>query len=172
LVRTAALRAVSGFDEALIAGEEPELCFRLRRQGFRILRIAADMALHDAAMVRFAQWWKRTERGGHAFAELGATHPGLFRRENRSIIFWGFVLPAAAFLSISVTGGLGLVLLMAYPALVLRILARRCTRGDALRDASLFAAACVIGKLPEVTGMGRYWWSRMRGRRNELIEYK
>jgi hypothetical protein len=31
------------------AGEEPELCVRLRRRGWRILRLDAEMTRHDAA---------------------------------------------------------------------------------------------------------------------------
>ena len=53
--RASAFRGVDGFDPRLIAGEEPELCLRLRRRGHRIVRISDDMALHDAAMVRFSQ---------------------------------------------------------------------------------------------------------------------
>ena len=44
-------RAVGGFRDDLIAGEEPELCVRLRAAGWRIWRLLeSDMAFHDAAM--------------------------------------------------------------------------------------------------------------------------
>ena len=52
LMRRDAFRAVGGFDPALIAGEEPELCVRLRAAGWRIWRLDAEMTLHDAAITR------------------------------------------------------------------------------------------------------------------------
>ncbi len=74
LMRLAAFRAAGGFRDELIAGEEPELCVRLRRAGWKVHRIAGEMVLHDAAMTRFAQWWRRTTRSGHAFAEGAWLH--------------------------------------------------------------------------------------------------
>lgn len=59
LMRTQALLAVGGFRDDLIAGEEPELCLRLRRAGGQIWRLDHEMVLHDAAMTRFSQWWRR-----------------------------------------------------------------------------------------------------------------
>jgi GT2 family glycosyltransferase len=172
MIRATAFRAVGGFDAQLIAGEEPDLCFRLRRKGYRILRVAAEMALHDASMVRFGQWWTRTERGGHAYAELAARHPGMCRRDNYSIVAWGLFVPAVAFASAPITGELGLGLLLTYPVLWLRILLHRRARGVATGDAAIYAAFCVLGKFPELMGMLRYWWTRICGRRSGLIEYK
>ena len=74
LARSAAFAAVGGFDPTLIAGEEPDLCHRLRDAGWRIWRLADEMTLHDAAMTRFGQWWRRALRGGHAAAEGAARH--------------------------------------------------------------------------------------------------
>jgi hypothetical protein len=53
----------------VIAGEEPEMCVRLREKGWTIHRIDAEMTLHDAAITRFSQWWKRSLRSGHAYAQ-------------------------------------------------------------------------------------------------------
>ena len=64
MVRVDAFRQVSGYRTDLICGEEPELCVRLRKAGWRIWRCAGDMTLHDAARFRFDQWWKRMVRGG------------------------------------------------------------------------------------------------------------
>jgi glycosyltransferase involved in cell wall biosynthesis len=76
LIRVGALREVNGYDPAVIAGEEPEMCFRLRAMGWQIHRLDAEMTLHDAAMTRFGQWWKRNVRAGHAFAEGNWRHGG------------------------------------------------------------------------------------------------
>ena len=58
------------------------------------------MILHDLAMTRFGQWWRRAIRAGHAYAE-GADRHGQpperhWVREARNVAFWGLALPAAA----------------------------------------------------------------------------
>ena len=53
LGRVEALRQVGGYNAALIAGEDPDLAIRIRQYGWLILRIDAEMTLHDMAMTRF-----------------------------------------------------------------------------------------------------------------------
>src|SRR5207247_8455863 len=93
----AALEQGSGYDASLIAGEEPEMCLRLRAKGWIIRGIAAEMTLHDAAIMRFSQWWKRNVRAGHAFAEVSSLHarePERFWcKDARSNWIWGCVVP-------------------------------------------------------------------------------
>lgn len=72
LVRRAALESVGGFDEKLIAGEEPEMCRRMRNNSWRIQHIDAPMTLHDLAITRFSQYWRRATRAGYAFASVSA----------------------------------------------------------------------------------------------------
>ena len=97
LARLAALDAVGGFAPELIAGEEPELCVRLRQAGWRIWRLDRGMTWHDARMTRFAQWWRRSVRAGHAFAEGAALHGAPPERhwvaETRRALIWGAGLP-------------------------------------------------------------------------------
>src|SRR5208337_3579297 len=101
MMRVSAFQAAGGFDPTLIAGEEPDLCLRMRGQGWRVLRIDAEMALHDMAMTRFRQWWRRSVRAGHAYAEGSAMHGRTeerhWVREARSAGFWGLVVPLIAF---------------------------------------------------------------------------
>src|SRR5207248_7690312 len=68
LIRAAAFRAAGGFDAALPAGEEGELCLRLRRAGGTIRRLDVNMGWHDAGLTNWAQWWARAERFGIAAA--------------------------------------------------------------------------------------------------------
>jgi GT2 family glycosyltransferase len=172
MMRIGALRAAGGFTEQLIGGEEPELCVRLRRLGHRVVRLGADMALHDAAMTRFGQWWRRAFRGGYATAELVAIHPAVYRRETLSMIGWGLLLPLVACGAALATGGIGLLLLAAYPALWLKILLRRVARDGAFTDAALYASSCVVSKWPGMLGTAKFGWDRARGRRGKIIEYK
>lgn len=97
LMRRAAVAGVGGYRDDLIAGEEPELCLRLIRAGWQVWRIDAEMTLHDAAMTRVAQWWRRTRRAGHAFAEGAHLHGAGPERhwvaETRRALIWGAGLP-------------------------------------------------------------------------------
>ena len=95
MMRIDALAAVGGYRADLIAGEEPELCLRLQRAGWIIWRIDAEMTLHDAAITRLAQWWKRTVRNGYALAQGAALHgsgPERYRlRASRRTWLMGFL---------------------------------------------------------------------------------
>lgn len=93
MMRAEAFRQIGGFNSTLIAGEEPELCVRLRAKGWKIWRLDCEMAWHDAAIMQFSQWWKRTKRGGYAFAEGAAMHGAPperhWVRPTQSILVWG-----------------------------------------------------------------------------------
>ena len=163
LMRFSAVQAVGGFDASLIAGEEPDLCLRMRVRGGEIWRIDAEMTLHDAAMTRFGQWWKRSVRAGHAFAEGSARHGfDHWGKETRRALIWGAALPLIA-VGLGLFHPLGWVLLLAYPMQVLRL---------ARRTGFVLAAFSVIGKFAEARGALGYYWQRLRGRRAGLIEYK
>lgn len=167
VIRAAAFRAVGGYDGRLIAGEEPELCVRLRLAGWRIWRLDAEMTWHDAGMTRVSQWWRRARRAGHAYAEGAALHGSGPLRHNvgsvRRSLFWGAALPLGALLG-SVVTPWALALLTAYPAQAVR-LARR----ESDSTAALFL---VLAKFAEAIGIGEYWLGRLRGRGRTLIEYK
>lgn len=166
LMRVAALTAVGGYDPALIAGEEPELCVRLRQAGWEIWRIDREMTLHDAAMTRIGQWWKRTRRGGHAFAEGAALHGAPPERhwvaETRRAVLWGAALPVVTLAGLAITPWAGL-LVLAYPLQMLR-LSRRWGW-----ERGVFT---VLSKFPEAQGVLEYHLNRLRKRRSRLIEYK
>lgn len=167
LMRTAALREVGGFDSALIAGEEPELCVRLRQAGWRIWRLDAEMTLHDAAMTRFSQWWRRNRRAGYAYAEGAAMHGARPERhrvaQTRRALLWGLGVPLAAGLG-SLISPWALVILGVWPAQVLRLILRRMPPNQAL--------FLTLAKLPEALGVVEYRWKRLTGQRARLIEYK
>ena len=176
LMRAAALAEVVGYNEALIAGEEPELCVRLRARGWKVRRLNVEMTWHDAAMTRFSQWWRRTARAGHAFAEGASLHGAPperhWTREARSNWLWGLVLPAVALAFAWPTHGASLLLFAAYLLLAWRV-ARYCRRrGYVRRDAWLYSFFTVVGKLPAVVGQLQYHTNQWRGRRTRLIEYK
>ena len=176
LLRLEAFREVSGYNASLIAGEEPELCLRLRRAGWTIHRIATEMTLHDVQIMQFGQWWRRTERSGHAFAESRALHGSDRERfcvhEVRSIVEWGCLFPVAALMLAWFTWGASLLLLLCgYLLLWRRVRGHRIEHGDPPALAELYARYVAIGKLAQFVGCLRYWVGRFTGRRSRLIEY-
>lgn len=174
MMRVEAIVAVGGYAESLIAGEDPELCHRLRASGGRILRLDHEMTLHDADMHRFTQWWRRSRRAGHAYAECWHRHraTGFRMRELRSIAFWGLGLPLLVLVSISLVGIIGTVWLLAYGLLYGRVLRGRLRGGDPVPHARLYAGSIVIGKWAQGIGALEYLWNQLRNRRSAIIEYK
>lgn len=173
MVRVRALREVGGFDARLIAGEEPELALRLRRAGWRIVRFDADMVLHDAAMTRFGQWWRRALRGGWAYAEGAALHAGTsdhhWIRENASILGWGMLLPSAALVLAWPTHGASLMLFIGHVLLAARIFTRSVRGGLPWREAGLQALFTVLGKLPQAIGQVQFAARRLLARRGRKV---
>lgn len=176
MMRVEAFQQVGGFNPTLIAGEEPELCVRLRQQEWKILRLDAEMTLHDAQMSRFDQWWKRTLRAGHAYAEGAWLHGNSPERhwvkESRSIWLWGLLLPLLALGMAWPTHGLTMLLLGGYPLVVYRIYHYMQQKGFKSQDTALYALFCMLGKFPQVQGQIQFHLGRLLGRRSNLVEYK
>jgi GT2 family glycosyltransferase len=177
MMRVEAFEQVGGFNDSIIAGEEPELCVRLRQQGWKILRLDAEMTLHDAQMTRWNQWWKRMLRAGHAYAEGAWLHGQSPQRhwvkESKSIWLWGLFIPLLALVLAFPTHELSLLLLLGYPYLTYRIY-RYYTqqRNYSQRDSALYAFSCVLGKFPQLQGQMQFHFNRLLGRRRTLVEYK
>ncbi|MBC7785037.1 MAG: glycosyltransferase [Burkholderiales bacterium] len=175
LMRTEALRQVHGYNPAIIAGEEPELCVRLRQAGWQVWRIDAEMTLHDAAMTRFGQWWKRNLRAGHAYAEGAHLHGQPPERhwvkEVRSNWVWGLGIPLLAIMPAWWTYGLSLLLLALYPIQALRVYQYAAGRYPK-KTARLYSLFIVLGKFPQVLGQLKYTLNRLTGNKSRIIEYK
>jgi GT2 family glycosyltransferase len=172
-----AFRRVAGYDPSIIAAEDDELCLRIRGEGWKVLRIDAEMTVHDMAMTRFAQWWRRAIRCGHAYAEgsarYGRTPERHFVRQMHSTIFWGVLLPLLAFGLAWSTRGASLVLLCGYLVLFWKTERYyRLHRNWPASDARLYATFCVLAKFPHVAGMAKYWSRRIRGKPAQIIEYR
>lgn len=168
LMRAEAFHSVGGFNSSMIAGEEPELCVRLRAKGWQIWRLDAEMTRHDAAIHRFGQWWRRARRAGHAYAEGAALHGKFPEHHNvaqvRRALIWGLGIPLVAILGAVFIHPVLLILLLAWPIQVLRLWERD-------RDLAR-ATFLTLGKLPEALGVLEYWRKRRTGQGSRLIEYK
>ena len=173
MFRVEALRQAGGYRDDLIAGEEPELCVRLRAQGWTIECVAVEMTLHDAAMNRFSQWWLRSMRAGYAYAQGVQLHGRPPERhcvaQLRSALMWAVGLPAVIGLAWLYTGPWAAAALWLYPLQVLRA-ARRAPGPMPVR--LLRGLFLVLGKFPETQGAVRFWRNTLQRRAGTLIEYK
>jgi hypothetical protein len=164
---------VGGYRDELIAGEEPELCVRLRAAHWHIWRLDRNMTLHDAAMTHFGQWWRRALRGGYAYAQGAYLHGASSERyrvwESRRAWLWGIWLPLACLLVGLLFGPRGWAAWLIYPLQFLRQTARNRGR---LGDRALLALFQLLARFPEGLGQVRFMRDRLLRRQARLIEYK
>jgi cellulose synthase/poly-beta-1,6-N-acetylglucosamine synthase-like glycosyltransferase len=182
LMRRTALEEVEGFDAELIAGEEPDLCRRIRARGGLVLNIDAPMTGHDFAMVSWRQYWRHSFRAGHAYAEVSAryreTSDPLWSdaSRNNSVHIVAYALtPLLAILAARLTHSWRLVALcgvICFAVVIARTTfkARRTSSSRGLLV--LFAIHSHIQHIPVFLGRLRYWRNSRRQSRSGLIEYK
>lgn len=160
LFRVAAILDAGGYPEDVVAGEEPDLCLRMRAQGGQIVAIAAPMGTHDAGLLRFGAWWRRARRAGHAYAEHVARH-GLqadpaWVRARLSIIAWGGLLPLAALFMVILNPPLALIPVAVWVLQSLRIARREPVDGLAI------GAMTMIAKFAQMMGIVDFAFRRFR----------
>lgn len=183
MFRTAALRSVEGYSPNMIAGEDPEMSMRLRKRGWHLRRIAAEMTWHDADIRYFGQWWRRAKRGGHGFAEMAWRHPDArwpnWPRTCLSIVVWGGMFPIILIVSLApaiACGGdwwwMPKFLTTVWIVQLTRIIRNGQRAGLSARIALARGFFLMIGKLPELIGLLHFHRNRRRGVGSTLIEYK
>ena len=176
LVRAAAFVQAGQFNAAMIAGEEPEFCFRLQSHGWKIIRIDAEMTLHDAAMTRFGQWWKRAVRCGHAFAHGAFLHGDSPQRVLHSGNAQRLVL-GRHLAGIGTGVGVADAGLEFGPAAGVSAQSgaafhRRFRRGLKSKLAWQYAWFGLLGKFAQALGQTQFQLRRALGRASRIIEYK
>jgi GT2 family glycosyltransferase len=182
IYRANAYRAAGGFDATVSAGEEPELCNRLRQQGWSIWRVADEMTIHNADITSWPQWWKRQFRTGYGGFDVERRfHLQLFDRILRGAAFWSVIYPAAfvvASLVVATLFGAPAAILVLGLALfgwciqVLRIAHRERRPGWLLPDTIKIACLMMLAKLPIAIGAGFASLNHWRGIGNRIVEYK
>ncbi|MFT6221655.1 MAG: glycosyltransferase involved in cell wall biosynthesis [Candidatus Endobugula sp.] len=174
MCRVQGLVQVNGFSPKVIAGEEPELCFRWRQQGWLIERLDADMTLHDAAITSIKQWWKRCERTGHAYAQGFALHGNskerYYRKEVIRIVIWCLLPLCSIILSFSITPWALLLLSLPFIKTMQIFLHERNSLHGSL--AFFYAASLMFGKFAEGRGVFLFMIKKIRGHHFKIIEYK
>jgi glycosyltransferase involved in cell wall biosynthesis len=181
LVRRQALEVAGGYDTSLIAGEEPELCCRIRAHGYHILNIDVPMVGHDLAMTRFRQYWKRSVRTGYAYAEVSSRYQNseeqFWQAERVSNlkrgIFWMTSLPVALAASFFLKSAWPNILLL----VILLVLSARSAWNVRWKSGDLLALALYglhshFQQIPICIGQMQHSFGEKRGKRERLIEYK
>lgn len=172
LLRAEAFEAVNGFREDVIAAEDDEFCLRLAAAGWRLERLPLEMSLHDAAMTRFSEWWRRSVRNGHGFAQLGDLHRPHLARERLRVWIFGLALPLLALL-LAFLWPIGLLGILAlYLGSYLRSAQGLMRTGQPGREAAHHALFLSLSKFPNLIGMATYYLRRARGAAMRIIEYK
>jgi cellulose synthase/poly-beta-1,6-N-acetylglucosamine synthase-like glycosyltransferase len=186
LVRRAALESVEGYNPELIAGEEPEMCRRLRGhlhngKAWKILHIDHPMTQHDLRMTHFSQYWRRALRAGHAYAQVS----GLFA--NTADPFWSAEAKRNRMRGTLLLGLMGLSLVAAvllhawWPpvallALILVAAARSAykvrSRSSSWVTLLFFGLHSHLQEIPIFIGQLRYRLAKARRKKMTLIEYK
>ncbi len=180
LMRRAALEAVGGYDGTLIAGEEPEMCRRMRALGYRILHIDAPMTGHDLDMKHFAQYWKRATRAGHAYAEVSSrfrkSGDPFWQPERTANLrrggFWMLSFLAAIVLSLVLRSAVpGLLWLAMLTALSLRSAWKARWKSPRASTLLLYGLHSHLQQVPICIGQLAFDFDPRKGQR-KLIEYK
>ena len=184
VIRAGAFEAVGGFDPTAAAGEEPELCQRLRKAGWTVWRVDAEMTRHDLAVTRFRQWWRRQYRSGYNGLDILTRFPGkdrLFSQELKRARIWGIGWPLAVVLVGVVAGPIGGpgvgagaagLAVLTMPAQMARLAVKIRRRVDGPRTALAYGVLSMVGKWANLAGQVGYLLDRRRGRSARLIEYK
>jgi len=181
LMRRSVLEEVGGFDESLIAGEEPDLCRRLRLRGYLVLHVDRLMTLHDLAMTRLSEYWLRAKRTGYAYAEVsarfGASRSPLWRREsNRNLrngaILVGLVLGSLA-CSLALHSATPLsIALVGVVALATRTAIRNRWKSSSPATLLMYGLHSQLAQIPILFGQLTYRFRRRQGTIQRLIEYR
>lgn len=179
LMRRQCLEFSEGFDANLIAGEEPDLCRRIRAARGRILHIDAPMTGHDIAMYRLSQYWRRAVRTGYAYAEISArygdTADPLWTPEARANFLRGGLyiaaLPAVAVAALLLNSWLPVLILAVAIILIApgtAFLAR--WKGASRSTLILFGIHSHVQHIPILMGQLLYFRARWCGRCLKLVE--
>jgi len=181
VVRREVLEQVHGFNPQLIAGEEPEMCQRIRALGYSIIRIDAPMAIHDLAIHTWPQYWQRAVRTGHAFAEVSnllrhTTTPIWQREARKNRLHAGLLIGlfgVGLLLALELSSWWPLIMsIMIYLLLSVCSAIRARSRSNNWITLLLYGLHAQFQHLPIAVGQLSFYYHHWRGKQRRLIEYK
>ena len=180
LIRRKALTETGGYDENLIAGEEPELCRRIRGCGYKVLHIDHPMTGHDLQITRWSQYWKRAMRAGHAYAEVSERYrksdDPSWTSERKGNLIRGSFWPISLLIAILLSVRLGFLPFALWVTMLLLASVRSAwkARWKEINPWALllFGIHSHIQHVPILVGQLQYELDKRQGKAQKLIEYK
>jgi GT2 family glycosyltransferase len=173
MVRVEAFRRIGGFDPKAFVAEDHDFCMRLRREGYTLMRIDAEMTLHDIAITRFKQWFYRCVRSGYGFPLIALMHGRsrgkYYVRHVLSVLFWGVALPIFILATAWPTRGATLLFLLLYPYQIFRIFRRHRRAGMESGLAWHYGWTCTLARFPHALGLFRFGVESLRGRTKTTV---
>jgi hypothetical protein len=180
MMRRQVLCEMAGFDEKLIAGEEPELCRRIRAKGCGILHIDCPMTGHDLQITRWSQYWKRATRAGHAYAQVSErfrkSEDPFWTTDRRRNLMRGTCWLMSLVAAIGAIPFFGLVPVALFLCLLLLLSLRSAWKARWKRSTPgilmLYGIHSQLQQIPIFIGQMQYEMSKKRNKMQKLIEYK
>lgn len=176
MVRTDAFQQVGGFNASVIAGEEPELCYRMQKKMWTIYRLDHPMTIHDAAITEFSQWWKRAIRSGHAYAQGYVLHrkekDGYCYGQSLRIWIWAFFIPLMIIWAAISVNFAFVTFFSVYLIQCIRIAVRVNARLRNTKRSLQYAVFITIAKWAQFIGQIVFMDRVIRKKRFEVIEYQ
>jgi GT2 family glycosyltransferase len=170
-VRSDLFVRLQGFRSEMIDSEDNEFGIRVRKAEFKTWYIESLMALHDAGMTRFGQWWRRMYRNGHGLGQLAVLHgqsePVRLIRSAK-VLFWGLAFPAGVLIGTWMLGYWVLLLLALYPLQAVRSFLNTNRR----RSDWIYAGFSTLAKVPVSFGIMKYLFDSTGNGTKKIIEYK
>lgn len=181
LMRRDVLEAVGGFDDTLIAGEEPELCRRIAAKGYKILHVDRPMTGHDLAITHFSQYWRRNTRAGYAYSEVSAMlrargesfwEEEAVKNRNRALTYCAVALLGVA-ASVELRSVWPFVAMIGFFATIsLRSALKFRWKTNDWVALLLYGVHSHFQQIPIFWGQLKFKANRRRGTRASLVEYK
>lgn len=181
LVRRQVLEEIDGYNTEITGGEEPEMCQRIRSQGYTILHIDCPMTLHDLAMTRWSQYWQRAIRTGHNFAEISTrfrqTAIPLWHKESRHNLLKAAALTGFVIAGIVLTLWLKCLLPLLFALFLLLLLCLRTSwrarwKSNDMYTLFLYGFHSQFQHIPIAVGQLLYYYRHWRKKRFDVIAYK
>lgn len=176
LIRANAFLEVGGFLPSVVAGEEPEFCYRLRQVGWKIFHYNKDMVWHDADILKFTQWWKRSVRSGLAYAQGLVLHGSEAEkycvRETFRIWLWALLIPLVISILAIYWSQFFLLLIALYPMQLIRVALSEVGRLASMKYSFLYSFFVLLSKWPQLLGQANFFLKKLSHKQQEVIEYK
>ncbi|WP_288356586.1 glycosyltransferase family A protein [uncultured Cycloclasticus sp.] len=168
-VKRTVFSKMNGFDETLIAGADPELCYRVCGANYKIFCLPFDMGTHDCNMENFSEYWKRSVKTGYAYISrmsLGESYKPVL-----SACIWGAIIPLVVFF-LSLFNVQFLWLLLIYLVQCVRVFLKFKNQPFPVYSKCVYSVFCMIGKFSETIGVLRFKYNSIMSVDQGIIEYK